>query len=127
MNKLTYNKASRGYILVKALGITMLVLFILLSHAGATQDSDARFKKGLNLSKLGHADEAIKSYEKTMIQDSDDWKNEVVALDNLDKSDEVINLYGKASEINPQDSTGWYNKGSALYKLNKFDEAITAY
>ena len=127
MNKLTYNKASRVHIIVNIFGITLLMLFILVSYAGATQNSDARFKNVVNLSKLGHADEAINAYDKAMMQDSDDWKNEGVALDNLNKSYKVINPHDKVIEINPQDSADWYNKGRALYKLNKYDEAIKAY
>src|ERR1035437_2239344 len=81
--------------------LTIVIIFILtLGSAAATSDS---------------------------LQDSVGWFNKGLALDNLNKSDEAINAYEKAIEINPQDSDAWTGKGLALDNLNKYDEAIKAF
>jgi tetratricopeptide (TPR) repeat protein len=127
MRKARYDKASRGHTLVKALGITLLELFILVSIAGSVPFADIQNPGSNNVSNLNKSDEAIKAYDKAIEinpNDSDVWYNKGLALDSLNKSDEAIKAYDKAIEINPQYSLAWYNKGRALYKLNKFDEAI---
>ena len=40
---------------------------------------------------------------------------------------ELLQVFGKAIEINPQDADAWYNKGVALYNLGRYEEAIKAY
>jgi tetratricopeptide (TPR) repeat protein len=45
----------------------------------------------------------------------------------LNKSDETIKPYYKATGINPQDSKAWNKKGNVYSELNKSDEAIKAF
>lgn len=53
--------------------------------------------------------------------------NKGVALDNLDRTDEALDCYDKALNINPRYADAWYNKGTALYNLGRADEAILAF
>ena len=52
MNTSTFYEVSRGYKLLKVLGITAVIFLVLVGIAGATQDSDAWYNKGNALKHL---------------------------------------------------------------------------
>jgi tetratricopeptide (TPR) repeat protein len=66
MNTSTFYEVSRGYKLLKVLGITAVIFLVLVGIAGATQDSDAWYNKGNALKHLNKSDEAIKAYDKAI-------------------------------------------------------------
>ena len=117
MRKARYDKASRGHTLVKALGITLLEFFILVSIAGSVPFADIQNSGSNNVSNLNKSDEAIKAFDKAIEinpQDSKAWNNKGLDLRKLGKYDEAIKAYDKAIENNPQNSMAWYKKRLAL-------------
>jgi len=94
MKKAIYDKASRSNTLIKALGITLLVFFILVSIAGAIPLADISNPSSNNVSNLNKFDETIKAYDKA------------------NNSDEALKALNKAIEINSQESAAWSNKGT---------------
>jgi tetratricopeptide (TPR) repeat protein len=115
-------------------GFACLILCLmgscLVEIAGATQDSDTWYTKGLDLYFDHKYDEAIKAFDKAIEidpQSSTLWDAKGLALDKLNKHDEAIKSYDKAIEINSHDSKTWNNKGEALSRLNKDNEAIQAF
>jgi tetratricopeptide (TPR) repeat protein len=52
------------------------------------------------------------------------WNNKGAALDDLNKSDEAIQSYNKAIEIDPTYSDAWYNSAffilSSIIRVNQF-------
>ena len=76
MKKTKYDTVRRRHTLVTFLGIALLTFLILVSIAGATQDSDAWIAKGNTLFGLNKYDEAITAYDKAIEinpQDSIAW------------------------------------------------------
>ena len=101
MKKVTYDKVSRRHTIITILGITVLVFLILVSIAGATQDSMIRNNKGNVQTDLNKIDEAINAYGKTMAQESNiDNLNEPDKI--LDKGDDAVNKYVNAFKSNSQ-------------------------
>jgi len=43
------------------------------------------------------------------------------------RSEEALEAYEKAIEINPQNTDAWFNKGNTLGELGRFEEALEAY
>ncbi len=131
MNEDKCDKASRKYTIIKIFGITVLVLLILVSIAGAEKSTDISDSGSNN-----HAD-SNKYVEKDMKtqdtaieinpQDSEAWKNKGLDLVILQKPEGAIRAFDKAIEINPQYSDAWTSKGLALAELNKLDKAIKAF
>jgi len=79
MTKAIYDKASRSHTLIKALGITLLAFFILVSIAGAIPLADILNSGSNNVSNLNKSNEAIKAYDKAIEitpQDSAAWNNQ---------------------------------------------------
>jgi tetratricopeptide (TPR) repeat protein len=103
MKKARYDKASRGYTFIKALGITLLAFFILVNIAGAVSIADISNSSSNNASNLNKSNEAIKAYDKAS------------------NSDEALKALDNAIEINPHDSNVWIYKGNVLSDLNKLD------
>jgi hypothetical protein len=54
MKKARYDKASRGYTFIKALGITLLAFFILVNIAGAVSIADISNSSSNNASNMKH-------------------------------------------------------------------------
>ena len=83
MKKTKYDTVRRRHTLVTFLGIAVLTFLILVSIAGATQDSDVWIAKGNAIADLGKYDEAIKAYDKLIElnpNDSGAWNKKVAAL-----------------------------------------------
>ena len=66
MTKAIYDKASRNHTLIKALGITLLAFFILVSIAEAIPLADILNSGSNNVSNLNKSNEAIKAYDKAI-------------------------------------------------------------
>jgi tetratricopeptide (TPR) repeat protein len=67
-------------------------------------------------------------YSETSISnDAEFWYNKGNALDAQCKSDEALQAYDKAIELNPDYVSAWYRKGQVLAGLGKSDEALQAY
>lgn len=113
MRKARYDKASRGHTLVKALGITLLEFFILVSIAGSVPFADIQNSGSNNVSNLNKSDEAIKPFDKAIEinpQDSKAWNNKGLDLRKLGKYDEAIKAYDKVIGIDPHNSKVLNNK-----------------
>jgi len=83
MKTTRFDKASRRHTYIATLGIIVLTFLVLISIAGATQNSGTWINKGVNLVKLGNSDEAIKAYDKLIElnpNDSGAWNKKVAAL-----------------------------------------------
>jgi Flp pilus assembly protein TadD len=52
------------------------------------------------------------------------WSNKGAALDDLNKSDEAIQAYNKAIEIDPNYSDAWYNSAFSYSLINNKDQSI---
>jgi hypothetical protein len=79
MKKATYDKVNREHTLIKALGITILALLILVSIAVAAQFVDPPNSGSNNVSKFGKYNKAITAYDKaleTNPHDSLAWNNQ---------------------------------------------------
>ncbi len=130
MKKAINDKTSRRPTLIKALGITLLAFFFLVSITGAIPLTDILNSGSNNVSNLNKSDEALKELDKAIEinpHNSYAWHFKGAALYKLNKSDEAIAAYDKAIEINPQSPMPWISKGVALDDLNRSDEAIKAY
>ena len=92
MKKAINDKASRSPTLIKALGITLLAFFFLVSITGAIPLADILNSGSNNVSNLNKSNETIKAYDKA------------------NNSDEALKELDKAIEINPQDSNAWIYK-----------------
>jgi tetratricopeptide (TPR) repeat protein len=66
MKTTRFDKASRRHTYIATLGIIVLTFLVLISIAGATQNSGTWINKGVNLVKLGNSDEAIKACDKAI-------------------------------------------------------------
>ena len=49
------------------------------------------------------------------------------ALQKLERYDDAIACYDKATEIDPKDTYFWVNKGMSFLQLKKYEEAIKSY
>ncbi len=85
MKKTIYGNASRGYVLVTALGSTMLVILILVSFAGAWLFADISKSGSNNVSNLNKSDDAIRAYDNAI--EIRRWSNKIDVLNKLNKSD----------------------------------------
>lgn len=86
--------------------------------------------KGGALAALGQHEEAIKCYDKALIDDSQDlaaWVNKGVALNRLGRHEESIMCYVKALAIDSRHAGAWNNLGNAHDVLGRHDEAIACY
>jgi len=45
----------------------------------------------------------------------------------MGRSEEAVNCYDKAIEINPNDAAAWYGKGLALKQIGHPEEALNCY
>ena len=59
--------------------------------------------------------------------DAIDWTNKGCVLGQLGETDQAIECFDKALEINPRDAEVWASKGIVLGDLGKFDQAIECY
>jgi tetratricopeptide (TPR) repeat protein len=48
-------------------------------------------------------------------------------LESMNKNDEALNAYNKATRLDPKNSDAWQNQAGLLAKTNKLDEAIYSY
>jgi tetratricopeptide (TPR) repeat protein len=80
-------------------------------------DSNAWHRKGLELGKSGHYEEALQAFDKALELNSDvstAWYNKGIALDNLGRYEEALQVYNKALELKSEDSDTWHRKGGTL-------------
>ena len=120
-------KASRKRSIITALVITVLVLLMLVSIAGAMQDSMSVFDKELE-NEIKASEKAIDPETDIIYQnqalsfnplDSVAWYNIGLDLAHLNKYDGAIKAYNRAIEINPLNEFAWEAKKFALNKLNR--------
>ena len=148
MNKETSNKERRRHTNITALGISVLIFFILVSVVSATRypmtgnypydkaiESNPQYPMVLNngvnvYSQQNKYDDSMNPYGEAIEndpQDSDIWNNKGDALSKQHKYGEALQAYDKAIEIDPQDSDAWNNRGDALKELGNNNEALQAY
>ena len=73
--------------------------------------------------------EAIEFYDKALkiIENAETYLNKGISLVELEKYDDAVTCYDKASTLDTNDSLIWYNRGVALTQLEKYDEALSSY
>lgn len=59
--------------------------------------------------------------------EADSWYNAGNAKMMEGRSEDAINDYDKALELNPNYVSAWNNKGIAMFRLKKYEEAINCY
>jgi tetratricopeptide (TPR) repeat protein len=87
--------------------------------------------KALSLLKLGHADEAVESFDASLLLDGTSaraWANKAAALgEGLGRWDESLACTERAVDLDPTDVTAWTNRGMALHARGRAAEALMCY
>jgi tetratricopeptide (TPR) repeat protein len=88
------------------------------------------FNIGMDLLKKHKYEDAIMEFDKAIELKpgfTEAWTGKGIAVGNLGRIDESLELFNKAIKINPDDVEAWYQKGFALGKLERFEEALKAF
>ena len=77
----------------------------------------------------GRHQAALDDYEVLLRQHPEDarnWFNKGYVLELLERWDEALLAFRRASELSPELDRAWYGQGLVLIRLQRFDEAIAA-
>jgi tetratricopeptide (TPR) repeat protein len=81
------------------------------------------------LAQSGHPLQALRDSE-ALVQVAPDharaWFNHGYLLETLERWDEAIEAFRRATELSPQLDRAWYGLGLVLIRLQRYDEAIAA-
>lgn len=86
--------------------------------------------RGIDLSELGHNEEAIVSYDQALKYKPDyhtAWYGRGLALSLLGRNEEAIASYDQALKYKPDYHQAWYDRGYVLSALGRNEEAIASY
>ncbi|HLO49011.1 MAG TPA: tetratricopeptide repeat protein [Kamptonema sp.] len=92
--------------------------------------ADDYVKQGEALYFEGHYEEALISFEKAILMNSDidrAWYNRGNVLVKVQRLEEAIACYDQAIGLNRENYEAWYNRGNALIRLQRYEEAVAAY
>ena len=67
------------------------------------------------------------AYQFPRVQSAEIYLNKAISLAELERFEEALECYDKATTLEPNDSLLWYNKGVVLTDLERFDDAIINY
>ena len=92
-------------------------------------DAKALVSEGILSADYDEHKEAIEFYDKALkiVETSEIYLNKGSSLVELEKYEDAVTCYEKASSIDSDDSLIWYNRGVALTQLERFDDAISSY
>jgi tetratricopeptide (TPR) repeat protein len=98
--------------------------------ACTSQNNLAHSNLGVELARLGRADESIAQYEKALEicpDDAESHSNLGAVLMTKNRFDEAIGHYRQAIQLKPNYAEAHSNFGVALGRLGRFDEAVSQY
>ncbi len=92
-------------------------------------DAKALVSEGILSADYDEHKEAIEFYDKALkiIETGEIYLNKGISLVELEKYEEAVACYDRASILDTNDSLIWYNRGVALTQLEKYDDALLSY
>lgn len=110
--------------------LSMIITTIFCAGCAEEKTAEDWTSKGDGLYYQGKYEEAIASYNKAIVVDSQyaaAWNNKGVVLNEMGRYEEALQAYDKAIEANPKFVKAWNNKGVVLEKLGRNAEAQVCY
>jgi tetratricopeptide (TPR) repeat protein len=90
------------------------------------KDSDALFSLGLVLSELGRHDESVDAYRQGLTLNGDDAElcyNLAIKVGSMGRTSEEMELYDRATQVDPSMGGAWLNWGTALAEFGDLESA----
>jgi Flp pilus assembly protein TadD len=85
-------------------------------------------QRGYALEEMGYYEEAITSFERSIVLDArcvDAWQGRGIALAKLGYHEEALMSFGRVTRWQPEDYRAWQNMGRVLMSLDRHAEALS--
>lgn len=108
----------------------LAILFTLILTSVSAQDAKGFYNQGVELARLGKAEEAIAAFDKSIALKADEyvaWYNRGIAKVMLQRYEDALTDFDKALLLNPGYKKAYLNRATTKKHLTDYDGAMADY